>query len=220
MEPRDTAAATVVERCSTTRGELQLQHRGGHYEIVSNGVFLMATYKGASERLLVSEAVDACENPGRVLLGGLGVGFSLAEALARPGVERVVVVEVCEAVLRWHATHLATFSNGGLDDPRVQVVHDDIVAWAARTPAVFDIVCIDVDNGPDWTVVPGNAWLYSDAGLERLSQILAPSGAIAFWSAARSLDFAARLRGRFNDVRELTVEARRGEPDCVYVARG
>ena len=112
-------ASVTVERLTTPRGELVLRRDGEHHEIVSNGVFLMDTRDGRSERELVRAAVPG---PGaRVLIGGLGVGFSLAEALAL-GAAAVTVVEIEPAVVRWNRTHLG----GHLDDPRVTVVVEDL----------------------------------------------------------------------------------------------
>src|SRR5664279_1992127 len=88
---------TVVERVAGCCGELVLQRREGHYEIVANGVFLMDTRGGGSERLQVTAAADRMPAPGRMLIGGLGVGFSLAAALAHPGVGEVEVTEVSVA---------------------------------------------------------------------------------------------------------------------------
>jgi spermidine synthase len=90
----------TIERVSSPRGEVVLRKRGGVYEIVSNGTFLMDTAGGASERLLAR--VASAGGARRVLIGGLGVGFTLAEALAAPGVESVTVVEVEDAVVRWN----------------------------------------------------------------------------------------------------------------------
>lgn len=107
----------VVERAAGAGGELVLRRDGAHYEIISNGVFLMDTRNGESERLLVRAAAEGLDGPVRILIGGLGVGFSLAEALTLPGVEHVTVVEREPAVIGWHATALRPWSAGALDDP-------------------------------------------------------------------------------------------------------
>src|SRR5215212_4875123 len=99
----------VVDRCISPRGVMQLQKRGQHFEIISNGVFLMATHNGASERRLVTEALAAATNPRRVLIGGLGVGFSLGVALADSRVSHVTVVEIEERLIAWNRTELAPF---------------------------------------------------------------------------------------------------------------
>ena len=101
----------VIERVQTPRGEIQLQSRGSDYEIISNGTFLMATYNGESERLLVKAALNASHEPKQILIGGLGVGYSLAEALDYPGVERVTVVEIEEKIIEWYRSYFSYFSS-------------------------------------------------------------------------------------------------------------
>lgn len=216
---------SVLERCETPRGELVLRRAGAHLEIVSGGVFLMSTASGgASERLLVRATLAASGARGRVLLGGLGVGFSLVEALGQPGVERVTVVEVEQAVIAWHRTHLRAVTAGALDEERVRVVHADVAAVleglaAGGGAAAYDAVCLDVDNGPGWTVTPANDALYGEAGVERLRRAVAPGGAVGVWSAHAAPEFESRLAARFDRVEVHTVPVARGEPDHVYVAR-
>lgn len=196
----------VIERHATDHGELVLRRAGGHYEIIANGVFLMDTRDGRSERLLVRAALDRCRRPCNLLIGGLGVGFSLAEALATPDC-RVTVVEREPAVIAWQSTHLARYSAGALADPRVRVVCGDLVEWSFTTPTpAFDAICLDIDNGPDWTVSEGNAALYGDEGLRRLRRQLIPGGVLAVWSANVSPAFEARLGEHFTDVEVATVD--------------
>jgi spermidine synthase len=214
-------ACVTVQRVDTARGELALRRDGEHYEIVSNGVFLMDTRNGASERLLVRAALDACRRPRlRVLIGGLGVGFSLDEALAHPTVTEVVVVEVEEAIIRWHATHFGARASRALEDPRTRVVNADLTAWLVEGADQFDAICLDVDNGPEWLVAAGNAVLYSDQGLSLLRHRLVPGGVLAVWSAMAAPAFAAALRQHFSSVQVHLVEVPRGDPDHVYVAAG
>jgi spermidine synthase len=214
------AGPTVVERVETANGELVLRRAGAHHEIIHNGVFLMDTRGGASERLLVRAALAACgRRPVRLLIGGLGVGFSLAEALRSPDVAEVTVVELEQAIVDWHATHLRAHAEGALLDPRTRVVAADLVEWLRDDDAGrFDAICLDIDNGPDWTVTAGNAALYGDEGLALVERRLVPGGALAVWSAMAAPAFEARLRGRFAGVTVELVEVPRGDPDHVYVA--
>lgn len=212
------SAPDVVARHTTPRGELVLRRAGAHYEIISNGVFLMDTRDGRSERLLVAAALEG-RRSARVLIGGLGVGYSLTEALRHDAVHQVTVVEIEPAVIEWHATHLAAVSGHVLDDPRVTVACADLPAWLASAGDRFDVIAVDVDNGPGWTVTPDNASLYDDAGLAALARRLTPGGALSVWSAAASPAFARRLRRHFGEVDVHTVNVARGEPDHVYVAR-
>jgi spermidine synthase len=213
-------AYVTVQRLATPRGELVLRRDGEHYEIISNGVFLMDTRGGRSERDLVRAALEPCAGPARLLLGGLGVGFSLAEALGAPNVASVTVVEVEPAVVGWHrgGGPLAPFSAGGLADPRVTVLVADVAGWLAAGDDRYDAICLDVDNGPEWTVTPDNAALYGEAGLAALGRRLAPGGTLAVWSAAPAPAFERRLQDRYAEVGVRTVPAPRGEPDVIYLA--
>jgi spermidine synthase len=208
----------VYDRRAGESGELVLRGDGRHFEIISNGMFLMDTRAGESERLLVRSALDYVARPAQVLIGGLGVGFSLAEALRSPRTRAVTVVEREPAVIGWHATHLRPYSGGALDDPRVRVERADLLAWLDATPEVYDVVCLDIDNGPEWTVTEGNAALYTPAGLELLARRLAPGGVLAVWSAGAAPAFEARLREHFAGVTAYPVPVARGEPDVVYLA--
>jgi spermidine synthase len=238
----------VLDRVDTPRGELVLRGDGEHVEVISNGVFLMDTRDGASERLLVRAALDRHPAPRLLLIGGLGVGFSLVEALADHRVERVIVIEREQAIVDWHRSWLAPWSSGALDDPRTTVMVADLAdvlkaatgppdggadasrAVGATSPVpgprdllgAVDVACLDTDNGPDWLVSEDNAVLYSAVGLQRLRRVLAPGGLAAFWSASASPAFAVRLAEVFEHLETLTVpssNAPRGEPDVVYVAR-
>ncbi|MFC3522388.1 spermidine synthase [Streptomonospora nanhaiensis] len=221
------AVAEVVGRVTgETGGDLVLRRVGGHLEIIDNGVFLMDTRDGASEREMVRACLaglPAGRAGASVLIGGLGVGFSAREALDDPRVAHVRVVELEPAIVEWHRGPLGAASGRPLDDPRCEVVCADLVAWTARAAQPggprFDAVCLDIDNGPDWTVTEDNARLYRPEALERLRALLRPGGALAFWSAMRAPAFAALLRDRFGAVDAIEVPARRGEPDVVYLVR-
>ncbi|MGC0417481.1 spermidine synthase [Embleya sp. AB8] len=241
-----TTDAHEIERVPAADGELVLRRVGAHYEIISNGCFLMDTRAGESERLLARTALDALgagdvagaggSTGLRILVGGLGVGFTLRETLADPRVAHVTVVERESAVVRWGRGPLAPFSGHALNDPRVRVLTHDLVAWArsplgpeapdtrntpdgSDAPERFDALCLDIDNGPDWTVTDGNASLYDDAGLAALRARLRPGGVLTVWSATASPAFADRLRARFARVTVHRVPVARGEPDVVFVAR-
>jgi spermidine synthase len=201
-----------------TGGELVLRRVGTDFEIISNGVFLMDTRNGESERLLVRAALDLIGGTGRLLIGGLGVGYSLAEAVRSPGL-MVTVVELEPAVIGWHATHLEPFSQGALHDPRVTVVCADLPSWLHATQESFDAICLDIDNGPEWTVTDGNAELYTGDGLDLLARRLTPGGVLAVWSAGVSPAFEDRLRARFATVETHAITVPRGEPDIVYLGR-
>ena len=231
LSPRE--ATSVIDRAVSDRGEIVLRRRGDDYEIISNGVFLMDTRNGESERLLVRAALDAYGTSagahagvaGRtpegvdLLIGGLGVGFSLDEAVRSASPRSICVVEIEPAVIAWHRDHLGA---GGLADPRVRVVCADLLTHLAEPGTGptdgYDVVCLDVDNGPEWTVTDDNRALYGDHGLALLRSRLRPGGVLAVWSAAESAEFAARLAAAFPRVTTIRVPVPRGVPDVVYIA--
>ena len=212
------STAEVVDRVTTPRGELVLRRVGEHHEIVSNGIFLMDTRDGRSERLLVRAAVEAHGDPRSVLIGGLGMGFSLAEATRFPSLSTVTVVEVEELVVGWHDGPLADVSGGALRDPRVEVVVADLRDHLRDHVRRYDVICLDVDNGPDWTVTDSNTGLYGPAGLAAIQRRLRPGGVLAVWSARAVPAYEDLLRGLGLRVEARSVEVPRGEPDVVYVA--
>jgi spermidine synthase len=211
----------VLERVTTPRGELVLRRVGPDLEVISNGVFLMDTRDGRSERALVSAALEACPGARSLLVGGLGVGFSLLEAVTHPELQRIVVVENEPTVVGWHATHLRDRTSAALADRRVEVVVADVREHLVASPSTYDAVCLDVDNGPDWTVTEANASLYDAEGVAVCIGALAPGGVLAVWSANRSPSFKALFRQRLDDVVVVEVEplTGRGGPDVVYVGR-
>jgi spermidine synthase len=220
--------AVVVDRRDGLGGEVVLRRRGRGYEIIANGCFLMDTSDGRSERLLVDAALQALDGAGdgdgkrdapSVLIGGLGVGFSLARAAAQPW-GRIDVVEREAAVVGWHREGpLAEFSGGALEDPRVTLVQDDLLDHLRRTAAPYDALCLDIDNGPDWTVTENNGSLYSPSGLGACRNRLTPGGVLAVWSAQPSAAFEGALRSAgFERVRSLEIPVTRGVPDVVHLA--
>src|SRR4051794_7752479 len=175
-------AAEVLDRVTTPRGELVLRRADGHLEVISNGVFLMDTRDGRSERLLVTAATGRHPDPRTVLIGGLGVGFSLVEAVADDRLRHITVVELEPAVVAWHDGPLGVVSGPALADPRVDVRVEDVAAHLRGVDSPYDVICLDVDNGPDWTVSEANTALYGDAGTDLLTRALGPDGVLAVWS--------------------------------------
>jgi spermidine synthase len=211
----------VLDRREGPYGEVVLRRHGDLLQIIANGCFLMDTSDGRSERLLVDAALDALDDRPRprLLIGGLGVGFSLAHAAANPRWGRITVVERERAVIDWHLDGpLAGLSREALADPRTRIVEADLVAHVNETYATYDALCLDIDNGPDWTVSEDNDSLYSPAGLASCARALRPGGVLAVWSAQPSPTFEETLwNAGFQRVRTEEIPVARGVPDVVHL---
>ncbi|MCI3243119.1 spermidine synthase [Streptomyces spinosisporus] len=212
----------VLDRREGPYGEVVLRRHGELLQIIANGCFLMDTSDGRSERLLVDAARDALDPRPQphVLIGGLGVGFSLAHAAADPHWGAITVVEREPAIVDWHRTGpLATISEQAVADPRTEIVEADLITHIRETSATYDALCLDIDNGPDWTVTEGNDNLYSPAGLTSCARVLKPGGVLAVWSAQPSPNFEETLRNAgFKQVRTEEIPVARGVPDVVHIA--
>lgn len=210
----------ILERVQTARGELVLRETEDRLEIISNGVFLMDTSDGTSERLLIDAAVSRCTSATpHLLIGGLGVGFSLARAVSHEAVAAIDVVEIEPAVLAWHPRHFQHITGDALRDPRVRVVEGDIAEWMVQATERYDAICLDTDNGPNWLVFDDNAVLYTAQGLDLIGRRLRPGGVLAVWSASRDPGFEQRLKDRCGEAEILETPHVRAQPDVVYVAR-
>ncbi len=177
-------------------GEVALWRRttaDGHVvtELVVDGVFAMDDVDTSTERTLATEALARLDGAElSVLVGGLGLGWTTAAVLSMPGVAEVVVVELEEALIDWAAQGLLPGLRR-VGDPRLDLVAGDVAA--ALTPGRYDVVLLDVDNGPNFLVHASNAALYSTAGLATALAALRPGGVLAIWSAAPSPALLDRL---------------------------
>lgn len=225
--PDGTRAPLEVARAESDRGELVLRRRGdaAHpvWELRANGVFVMDTVETTSERALAGAALALCPHPAEVLVGGLGLGFTLAEVLADPRVERCTVVEIEDALVGWMRDGTVPHGPGLLAHDRVRVVVADVAtALAEARPASYDLVLLDVDNGPGYLVHDANAALYRQAFLARIAPVLRPRGVLAIWSADTSPELADAVREVFGEVEELGYDVAlqsREERYWLYVAR-
>jgi spermidine synthase len=212
----------VLDRREGPHGEVVLRRHGALLQIIANGCFLMDTSDGRSERLLVDAALDALDGrrAPHLLIGGLGVGFSLAHAAADPRWGRITVVEREQAVIDWHRDGpLSELTARALADPRTAIVEADLLDYVNETSDTFDALCLDIDNGPDWTVTEGNQGLYRPAGLTGCARVLRPGGVLAVWSAKPSPEFEGTLWNvGFQQVRTEEIPVARGVPDVVHLA--
>src|SRR2546425_6616142 len=140
----------ILARVRTLTGEWQLQRRDSHYEIICNGVFLMASYNRASDRSLATVALARVRGEGlRVLVGGLGIGFTAQAVLEDQRVAALEGVEIEPTVAAWHRAHFATLCGQPLDDPRTALLQTDL-AHLRLAAGASDAILLDTDNGPDW----------------------------------------------------------------------
>lgn len=191
---------------------IELFRKDDEFSINVNGRLLMSSRMHGSEEALAEVAITALgERPGmRVLVGGLGCGYTLRAALDKLGSDAsVVVAELVPAVVKWNREVMGGLAEWPLNDARVSVIEVDVLDHLrAVAAAAYDVILLDVDNGPIAFTQDSNAWLYSPAGLEEIRRVLAPGGVVAVWSAATDGVFSATLQAAAFAVVEHHVRAR------------
>lgn len=190
---------------------LCLHRRGAEFSIRVDGNELMNSRAHGSEDALAELAcARLADRPSpTVLIGGLGMGYTVAAALPRLGAQaRVVVAELVPAVVAWNRGPLAALAGHPLKDSRVSVREIDVARILQTEHQAYDAVLLDVDNGPEGLTRPGNDWLYTRAGLTAAHAALKPSGILAVWSASPEPAFSRLLRQTGFTVEEVTVRAR------------
>jgi spermidine synthase len=202
---------------------LALYRHDGAYLIRADGIELMSTRRHLSEDRLADVACAPLrDTPGaRVLIGGLGLGFTLRAALRQLRDDAgVVVAELVAEVIAWNADPRYDLSAEAMRDPRVRVLHDDVVNVLRENPGGFDAIMLDTDNGPDGMLMTENAALYAARGIERTTAALRPGGRIAYWSVGDDPRFAHALRVAGLTVETLRVRAHdtAGPMHTLYVA--
>ena len=219
-----------VARAESERGEVVLRERRDPdgqaapvLELRVNGVFVMDTLETTSEQGLATAALAQVEEPRAVLVGGLGLGVTAHQVLGDSRVERLVVVEVEEALVGWLRDGTVPHGPAFLADERLTVVTADIqVALAEATPQSYDLVLLDVDNGPGCLVHDGNAAVYEAGFLREVREVLRPGGAVAVWSASPSTELHHALADVFGAATPVPFDVRlqsRDEQYWLYLAR-
>ncbi len=192
-------------------GIMKLYQRAFEFSIsVKNEELMNSRMHGSEDALaaLACQRVAHRESPW-ILIGGLGMGFTLGAALANLGPSATVVVaELVSAVVQWNHTHLAELAGRPLDDPRVTVRESDVRLVIKEAKETYDAILLDVDNGPDGLTHEGNDRLYTHGGLAAAKAALKPGGILAVWSAERDQSFSKRLRGSGFKMEEVSVRAR------------
>lgn len=184
---------------------------------------LMSTRKFGSETALGSLPCQRIKNRNnaRVLIGGLGMGFTLAAALKELGAgAQVTVAELIPAVVEWNRGPLGERTGYPLNDPRTRVHTGDVYRFLQKSERSLDVIAMDVDNGPEGLMVKGNNRLYSNAGILMAQQALKPGGILAYWSAGPDPGFQDRLRLCGLMVEEIRVLAhgKKGARHTIWLA--
>ncbi|MBX3480192.1 MAG: spermidine synthase [Caulobacter sp.] len=202
-------------------GDLRLMQRGAEFSIMAEGgIELMNSRLSGSEQALAEltlERLGGRPAP-HLLIGGLGMGFTLRAALAALGPDgRITVGELVPEVVDWARGPMAPVHGDSLDDPRVSIRLGDVGALIADARAAFDAILLDVDNGPEGLTRRANDGLYDAAGLAAARRALTPGGVLAVWSSAPHAAFAARLRRSGFRSEEIRVKAGPGRRKASHV---
>lgn len=206
-------------------GELQLYQRGGEFSIkvVGRGELMNSRVHGSEHALAeLGCAWLANRTDPRILIGGLGMGFTLAAALQHLGTQALVVVaELVPAVVAWNKGPLGELTGHPLQDPRVSVREADVAHLLMTEQAAYDAILLDVDNGPEGLTRKTNDWLYGMGGLSAAYAALRPQGVLAVWSAGPDQNFRRRLCKVGFQVEERRVRAhgKKGARYIIWLAR-
>jgi spermidine synthase len=205
-------------------GELRLKQRGAEFSIMLGAIELMNSRLSGSEQALATIACDrlAGRRAPQILIGGLGMGFTLRAALERLGPDAgIVVAELVPAVIAWARGPMAGLFGDCLADPRLTLHEGDVGPLIAASPARFDAILLDVDNGPEGLTRRDNDAIYDHAGLGAARTALRPGGILAVWSSGPDRDFTTRLRQSGFGVEELAIRAngtRGGARHVIWIA--
>ena len=203
---------------------MRLHQRGDEYSIRVDNYELMNSRVHGSEDALATRALARLPDRSaiRVLIGGLGMGFTLLAVLEEVGAKsEVVVSELVPAVVRWHRGPLAGVSAGALDDPRVAIREEDVASIIRAERNVWDAILLDVDNGPQALTSKGNDRLYSMTGLRASYDALRPGGILAIWSSGPDAAFLRRLQQAGFEAEEIRARSHRakGSMYVIWVAK-
>jgi spermidine synthase len=202
---------TVETACIADGSEFVLTRRGDDWAVRVDHQLLMCNRMHDSEIALAERAIGRVDDARSVLVGGLGLGYTLRAALECVSAEaEVSVVELVPELVEWNRKHLGALNEHPLGDPRCRVVVGDVFDTIKRSPAAFDVILLDVDNGPRALAQAKNQRLYGDSGARACHAALRPGGIVAVWSRGPSARYGRTLRRCSFDVEVQRVPAREG----------
>lgn len=217
MKPR----IKIAESVTPDGSPMALYEHDGAYSISLKGQELMHSKAMASELLLGKLGVERLgkDSSGRVLIGGLGLGFTLRGVLDRVGPDvQVDVVELLPKVVEWNREYLRGINGALLDDPRVNVIEQDVVETIYKGAShSYNAMILDVDNGPTGMVKASNDSLYSHRGLRAVRKLLRAGGRAAYWSAGTDPHFKARMEAVGMRVGEIPARVHERAKRAAYV---
>jgi spermidine synthase len=215
-----------VQESRTADGNLvEVVRRDDEYSLRVAGKVLMGSRSQGSEIQLAQRTlakIEGLQAP-RVLVGGLGFGYTLQAALQTlPATAFVEVVELMPFMIELNRGHLGELAGNPLNDARVKVTQADIVQHLKHKNEVYDAILLDVDNGPRAFTQEGNSWLYKQPGLVRIAKLLSPGGALGVWSVSQDDAFTGQLRASGYQVESHSVRSRangKGDRHTIWVAQ-
>lgn len=201
-------------------GSLRLIQRGSEFSIMLGANELMNSRLAGSEEALATLSCDRIlpRDNARLLIGGLGMGFTLRAALPLLNDDaEIVVAELVPAVVDWARGPMAALHGDSLRDPRVAITITDVAALIRDSADRYDAILLDVDNGPDGITKSGNDQLYTQTGLAQAWRALRSGGVLSIWSAHPDKAFAAKLKQTGFAVEEIEVRAHKGKSGARHV---
>ncbi len=203
---------TIGEAVSPDGTRLELVEHDGEYIIKADDLPLMSTRMHHSEVELARVVCNKLKPGARVMIGGLGLGYTLRSALdLLPKDGKVVQVELVPEVIEWNKGPLGPFANHPLNDKRTELVQNDVSKVIRGARNEYDSIILDVDNGPSALVDERNAWLYTDYGLQAIRGALKNGGRVAIWSAGDEPRFTSRMRRNGFRSEKRQVQTHRGK---------
>jgi len=217
-------SSEIIETVFSPRGVFKLKKNQKKYEVYAGGTLLFGTIEKISCRQLAKKTLNFHPLPENVLIGGLGMGFTLQQVLKNPEVKQVDVIEIEPQIKKWNNQFFSKQNGQALNDPRTRVIITDIIDYFKHPLRDdYDLIIIDIDNGPGNTIHPDNTYLYCVEMLKIIAELLQsrkPKGLVGIWSTTKEKWFSNRLNSIFKRTKEKLIfdPHKNSSPDYVYLA--